>query len=361
MADVRLLVGTPKGAFILDSDSTRQDWSMQGPLCEGWPIHDLIVEPASGAILAAGGSPWFGPAVWRSDDGGTTWTHSSEGLTYGDGDGVEPITTIWSLATGPDGTLFAGVEPAGLFRSSDGGRTWSHVEGLTNHPSRPTWGPGAGGLILHTVIPHPTDPQRMWVGISAVGVFETRDGGVSWEPRNKGVRADFVPGPPPETGQCVHKFAMAAGEPETLYQQNHCGQYRSIDGGETWTDLSRNGVPSQFGFPLVAHPRDPKTFWVIPLTEPDAGRFMPDASAAVWRTHDRGDTWVRGDVGLPQEDAYLGVLREAMARDTLDPVGVTFGTKTGQLWHSADGGDTWRMITANLPEIWAVEAVAASD
>ena len=258
----------------------------------------------------------------------------------------------------PDGTLYAGVEPAGLFRSADGGRTWSHVEGLTNHPSRPTWGPGAGGLILHTIIPHPTDPERMWVGISAVGVFETRDGGASWEARNKGVRADFVPGPAPETGQCVHKLAMAAGEPETLYQQNHCGQYRSTDGGATWTDLSANGVPSQFGFPLVAHPRDPKTFWVIPLTEPDEGRFMPDARAAVWRTHDRGDTWVRGDEGLPQEDAYLGVLREAMARDTLDPVGVTFGTKTGQLWHSSDEGASWRLITGNLPEIWAVEAVA---
>ena len=183
----------------------------------------------------------------------------------------------------------------------------------------------------------------MWVGISAVGVFETRDGGATWEPRNKGVRADFVPGPPPETGQCVHKFAMAAGEPETLYQQNHCGLYRSTDGGATWTDLSANGLPSQFGFPLVAHPRDPKTFWVIPLNEPDEGRFMPDARAAVWRTHDRGDTWVRGDEGLPQEDAYLGVLREAMARDTLDPVGVTFGTKTGQLWHSSDEGASWRL------------------
>ena len=357
MTDVQLLVGTPKGAFILDSDQDRRDWAVRGPLCEGWPIHDLIIEPSSGAILAAGGSPWYGPAVWRSEDGGTTWTHSSEGLTYGEGEGVEPVATVWSLATGPDGTLFAGVEPAGLFRSSDGGATWSHVEGLTNHPTRPTWGPGAGGLILHTIVPHPTDPQRMWVGISAVGVFETRDGGASWEPRNKGVRADFVPGPEPETGQCVHKLAMAAGEPETLYQQNHCGQYRSTDGGLTWTDLSANGVSSQFGFPLVTHPRDPKTFWVIPLTQPEDGRFMPDASAAVWRTTDRGDTWTRGGSGLPQEDAYLGVLREAMARDTLDPVGVTFGTKTGQLWLSADEGDSWRLVTANLPEIWAVEAV----
>jgi photosystem II stability/assembly factor-like uncharacterized protein len=357
MPDVQLLVGTTKGAFILESDADRHHWELSGPLCEGWPIHDLIVEPGTGAILAAGGSPWYGPAVWRSDDGGSTWTHSSEGLTYGDGDDVKPITTVWSLATGPDGTVYAGVEPAGLFRSADGGRTWSHVAGLTNHPTRPTWGPGAGGLILHTIVPHPTDRDRVWVGISAVGVFETKDGGVSWEPRNKGVRADFVPGPPPETGQCVHKFAMAAGEPETLYQQNHCGQYRSTDGGATWTDLSKNGVPSQFGFPLVAHPRDPNTFWVIPLTQPEEGRFMPEASAAVWRSTDRGETFTRGDTGLPQEDAYLSVLREAMARDTLDPVGVAFGTKTGQLWHSSDEGESWRLVTANLPEIWAVEAV----
>lgn len=357
MPDVQLLVGTTKGAFILESDPERRDWAISGPLCEGWPIHDLITEPGSGAILAAGGSPWYGPAVWRSEDGGTSWTHASEGLTYGEGEDVTPITTVWSLATGPDGTIYAGVEPAGLFRSADGGRTWSHVEGLTNHPTRPTWGPGAGGLILHTIVPHPTDADRVWVGISAVGVFETQDGGASWEPRNKGVRADFVPGPPPETGQCVHKFAMAAGEPETLYQQNHCGQYRSTDGGATWTDLSKNGVPSQFGFPLVAHPRDPDTFWVIPLTQPEEGRFMPEASAAVWRTTDRGETFTRGGDGLPQEDAYLSVLREAMARDTLDPVGITFGTKTGQLWHSSDEGESWRLVTANLPEIWAVEAV----
>jgi hypothetical protein len=385
MTTIQLLVGTTKGAFILDGDERRRDWSVRGPLCEGWPIHDLIVEPGSGAILAAGGSPWYGPAVWRSEDGGTTWTHSSDGLTYGDddaakggnggGDGAaegkaddgnaadgpssprRSVTTVWSLATGPNGMLYAGVEPAGLFRSADGGRTWSHVEGLTNHPTRPTWGPGAGGLILHTIVPHPTDARRMWVGISAVGVFETRDGGTTWEPRNRGVRADFVPGPAPETGQCVHKFAMAAGEPETLYQQNHCGQYRSTDGGLEWTDLSGNGVPSQFGFPLVTHPRDPKTFWVIPLTQPEDGRYMPDASAAVWRTTDGGDTFTRGETGLPQEDAYLSVLREAMARDTLDPVGVTFGTKTGQLWHSSDEGDTWRLVTGNLPEIWAVEVV----
>jgi len=350
---VRLLVGTPKGAFILDSSESRTDWTLRGPLCEGWPVHDLIVEPGSGAILAAAGSPWYGPAIWRSEDDGATWTHSSEGITYGDG--AEPIKTVWSLASEPNGSLLAGVEPAGLFRSRDGGRSWSHVDGLTNHPTRPTWQPGNGGLILHTIVPHATDPDRTWVGISAVGVFETTDGGATWEPRNRGVRADFMPGPEPETGQCVHKFAAAAGEPETLYQQNHCGVYRSDDGGRRWTEIT-GSLPSEFGFVLATHPRDPATAWIIPLTRPEEGRVMPDGSAAVWRTHDRGTSWIRAGNGLPQQDAFLGVLREAMARDTLDPVGLAFGTSTGQLWHSRDGGERWHLISANLPQIWSVEA-----
>jgi photosystem II stability/assembly factor-like uncharacterized protein len=351
---VQLLVGTKKGAFVLESDDARRDWSTNGPLCEGWPIHDLIVEPSSGAILAGGGSPWYGPAVWRSEDGGANWTHSSDGLTYGDE--AEPIKTVWSLAATPDGGLLAGVEPAGLFRSDDGGATWRHIEGLTNHPTRPTWGPGAGGLILHTIIPHPTDPDRTWVGISAVGVFETRDGGVSWEPRNVGVRAEFNPENRfPVTGQCVHKFAMAAGEPETLYQRNHNGVYRSDDGSETWQEITGN-LPTDFGFSMVTHPRDPQTVWLIPLSVPEEGRYMPDAHAAVWRTHDRGASWICSDAGLPTKDAFLSVLREAMANDTLDPVGITFGTSTGQLWHSSDEGASWRMITDTLPEIWGVEA-----
>ena len=355
MSDVQLLVGTTKGAFILDSGRDRTAWSLRGPLCEGWPIHDLIVEPSTGAILAAGGSPWYGPAVWRSDDDGQTWTHSSDGLSYGDGGGdgdATSLTTVWSLATGPDGTLYAGVEPAGLFRSSDGGRTWGHVEGLTNHPTRPTWQPGAGGLILHTIVPHPSDPQRMWVGISAVGVFETTDGGTTWEPRNKGVRADFVPGPPPETGQCVHKFAMAAGEPETLYQQNHCGQYRSTDGGASWTDLSKNGVPSQFGFPLVTHPRDPKTVWLAPAVK-DECRVPVDGKLVVARTRDGGATFEVLRNGLPQEHAYDLTYRHGLDIDDTGEV-VAFGSTTGSLWISEDQGDSWEHVSTSLPPIYCV-------
>jgi photosystem II stability/assembly factor-like uncharacterized protein len=348
-----LLVGTKKGAFILEGDTGRDRWTVSEPLCEGWPIHDVSWDAASGAILAGGGSPWYGAAVWRSDDLGRTWSHSSEGLTYGD-DGPK-LTKVWNVV-GAHGSIWAGVDPAGLFRSEDGGSTWRHVSGLRDHPSTPEWQPGNGGLCLHTIVPHPADPARMWVGISAVGAFETTDGGESWQLRNKGVRADFNPDPYPEFGQCVHKMVMAAGEPDTLYQQNHCGVYRTDDGGRAWTEITP-GLPSQFGFPMAAHPRDPRTVWTVPLNGDDTGRYAPDAALAVWRSRDAGDSWERRGDGLPQDDAYLAVLREAMAVDRLDPVGVYIGTSAGQVYASADEGDTWRPVTEHLPPVWSVEAV----
>ncbi len=349
---VVLLVGTRKGAFILDGGGDRRAWRVRGPLCEGWPLHDLSIDPASGAILAGGGNEWYGPAIWRSDDLGERWTHSSEGLTYGD-DGPK-VKTVWNVTATPD-AIYAGVEPAGLFRSTDGGATWRHVEGLTNHPTRSEWQPGNGGLCLHSIVPHRDDPSRVWVGISAVGAFETRDGGATWELRNRGVRADFYPDKYPEFGQCVHKLVMAADGGEHLYQQNHCGVYRTSDGGLQWEEITA-GLPSQFGFPMGAHPRDPKTVWTIPLNGDDQGRFMPEASAAVWRTNDGGDSWIRGSDGLPQEHAYLSVLREAMAVDRLDPVGVYFGTSNGQVFASSDEGRTWEIAAENLPSVWSVEA-----
>ena len=329
-----------------------------GPLCEGWPVHDMSVDAASGAIYAAAGSPWYGPAVWRSDDLGETWTHSSAGLTYGDGGPAIP--TVWNV-TAAHGAVFAGVEPAGLFRSDDGGATWSHVAGLTEHPSRPEWQPGNGGLILHTIVPHATDPRRMWVGISAVGTFETRDGGATWETRNRGVRADFVPDPAPEFGQCVHKLVAAAGEPETLYQQNHCGVYRSDDGG---VDLGRDhgrpalGVRLPDGRPS-ARPGDR-------LGDPAQRRRSGPLHARCGRRRladpgPRGHAGSGFAAGLPQEHAYLGVLREAMAVDRLDPVGVFFGTSNGELWASADEGATWHQVAAHLPDIWSVEALVVED
>jgi hypothetical protein len=349
---VTLLVGTRKGAFVIDGDRAGNGWRVRGPLCEGWPIHDVTRDPSSSAILAAGGSTWYGPAVWRSADGGETWSHSSAGLTYGDE--AAGIATVWNVTPG-QGAIYAGVEPAGLFRSRDDGATWEHVDGLTSHPTRPSWQPGNGGLCLHSIVLHPTDPDRLWVGISAVGVFASEDGGATWTARNKGVRADFNPDPYPETGQCVHKLVMAAGEPDTLYQQNHCGVYRSDDAGREWHEITE-GLPSQFGFPMVAHPRRPDTVWTIPLNGDDRGRYMPDGSAGVWRTDDRGASWQRSGDGLPQEHAFVGVLREAMAVDRLEPAGVYFGTSTGQLYGSADEGRTWTLVADHLPQIWSVEA-----
>lgn len=263
---------------------------------------------------------------------------------------------MWSLAAA-HGVIYAGVEPAGLFRSDDGGRTWAHVSGLTEHPTRSAWQPGAGGLCLHSIVPHRTDPARLWVGISAVGVFETRDGGASWQTRNRGVRADFQPGPEPEFGQCVHKLVMAADGGEHLYQQNHCGVYRSVDGGRHWQEITA-GLPSQFGFPMAAHPRDPGTVWTIPLNGDDRGRYMAEGSAAVWLTNDGGDSWTRSGAGLPQRDAYIGVLREAMTVDQGDPVGVYFGTSTGHLYGSPDEGRSWDLIASDMPGIWSVDVVS---
>src|SRR5215212_7056877 len=303
MTRTLLLVGTRKGAFILDVGRDRTSWSVSEPLCDGWPIHDLQWDPGTCSIYAGGGSPWYGAAVFRSDDLGSTWTHSSEGMTYGD-DGPK-IPTVWNV-TPAHGAIYAGVEPAGLFRSDDGGSTWQHVSALRDHPSRPDWQPGAGGLICHTIVPHPTDAERMWVAISAVGTFATEDGGATWEARNKNVAACFAPDPYPETGQCVHKLVMAANDPDRLYQQNHCGVYRSTDAGRSWDDISA-GLSSRFGFVAGTHPRDPLTAWVLPLTDPEQGRMAPDGALAVWRTRDGGDAWERQGHCLPQQDAYVGV------------------------------------------------------
>ena len=350
MTRVLLMVGTRKGAFLLDGDETRRTWDIRGPLCNGFEIRDVSYDPSDGSIYAAAASPWFGPAVFRSPDLGATWTHSSAGLTYGD-DGPK-LTRVWNV-TPAHGAVYAGVEPAGLFRSDDRGATWREVEGLRAHPSRPGWQPGNGGLICHTIVAHPEDPAHLWVGISAVGVFETTDAGVTWAARNVGVRADFIPGPPPETGSCVHKMALAAGRPETLYQQNHCGVYRSDDGATRWTEIT-GALPSEFGFVMGAHPRDPETAWVIPLSRPEDGRFAPDAKPAVWRTRDGGTSWERHAAGLPQEDAWISVLRESMGVDSLEPAGVYFGAQSGQVFASADEGESWSEIASYLPPISSV-------
>jgi photosystem II stability/assembly factor-like uncharacterized protein len=352
---VLVLIGTRKGAFILEGNAKRKSWALKGPFCATWPMNHVVGDPDTGAIYGAGGNEWFGPAIWKSTDLGESWTHSSEGLAYEAG--AEPIKAAWSVAP-RNGTLYAGVQPAGLFRSDDRGETWTHVEGLQKHPSRPEWNPGGAGLILHSLVTHPEDEDQIWVGISSAGVFHTGDGGKSWEARNKGTRADFFPEDQryPEFGQCVHNLVMAAGMPDRLYQQNHCGMYRSDDGGKNWLSIE-NGLPSTFGFPAAAHPSDPDTAFLIPLNGDYAGRFVPDAKAAVWRTRDAGKSWKDLREGLPQKNAYFGVLRQAMATDRLEPAGVYFGTSSGTLFASADEGQSWSPIAEHLPIITSVETL----
>jgi hypothetical protein len=352
---VLLLIGTKKGAFVLQSDAERRSWSLRGPLCEAWPMNHVVGDSATGAIYGGGGNEWFGPAVWKSTDLGASWTHSSQGLAYAAGE--EPIKSVWSLAPA-NGRPFAGVEPAGLFVSEDGGERWAHVSGLRDHPSRLHWQPGGGGLILHSLVPHPEDEARIWVAISAAGVFHSANGGESWEPRNRGTRADFLPEGQnyPEVGQCVHCLVMAPGMANRLYQQNHCGMYRSEDGGESWESIEA-GLPSSFGFPAAVHPRDPDTLYLVPLNGDIAGRYMPDGRAAVWRTHDAGGSWEPLRKGLPQENVFFNVLRQAMATDSLEPAGVYVGTNTGTLFASRDEGDGWTVIAQHLPTITSVETL----
>jgi len=355
MTKTLILLGTRKGAFILESDAARRDWQLRGPYCDCWPMNHVIADPASGTIYAGGGNEWFGPAVWKSSDLGRSWTHSSEGLRYAEGE--EPIKAVWSLAPSGSG-LYTGVQPAGLFLSGDDGRSWRQIEGLRDHPTRPKWQPGGAGLILHSLIPHPRDPKQIWVGISAVGVLHTADGGASWEMRNRGTRADFNPEDQryPEFGQCVHCVVMAPGTPDRLYQQNHCGMYRSENAGAEWESIE-TGLPSSFGFPAAAHPRNRDALYLVPLNGDIAGRYVPEAKAAVWRTHDAGRHWQALREGLPQKDVFFGVLRQAMATDRHDPAGIYFGTNSGEVYASADEGESWRCIARHLPVIASVETL----
>ena len=347
---VLLLLGTNKGTFFMEGNADRSGWDLRGPFCDTLPINHVIAD-GQGTIYCGGGNRWTGPYVWRTDDGGRSWTKSSTGLSYGE----EPVKAVWSLAR-CGSRLYAGVEPAGLFRSDDDGQTWEHVSALRDHPSRPEWQPGGGGLILHSIVPHPDDPRKLWVAISAAGVFYTEDEGLSWEPRNRGTRADYNPEDDryPEYGQCVHALAMAPGRPDQLYQQNHCGMYRSDDGGRSWRSIEA-GLPTSFGFPAAVHPRDRETLYLVPLNGDSIGRYVPDGKAAVWRTRDGGRTWRDFRKGLPQENTFFTVLRQAMATDDFSPAGIYFGTNTGSLFASLDEGESWNGIAHHLPLIQSVK------
>lgn len=359
---VLVLVGTRKGAFILSSDKSRRKWSVSGPHFSDWSVFHMAYDGRDGGtVFAATNSEIWGPEVQRSSDLGQTWQKSAQGPRFAEGKGLS-VKRVWHISPGREsepGVVYAGVEPAALFRSQDGGSTWAEVEGLTAHPSREKWQPGNGGLCLHSIVLDLSHRERMWVGISAVGVFGTVDGGRSWRPMNKGVRADFMPDRYPELGQCVHKMLSPTARPDSLYQQNHCGVYRSADGGESWQDISE-GLPSRFGFVLGLHSQDPDTLYVVPedtaLGDSVGGvfRIVSEARLRVFRSRNGGQDWEPLTRGLPQEKAYLHLLREGMATDSLDPCGIYIGTTTGQVFYSRDNGDSWELMADLLPPINSV-------
>jgi len=348
-----LLVGTRKGLFTLADDGDRRHWTLRGPMCDGWPVYHAIHEPDGGTIYAAAASEWHGAGVWRSADLGDTWELSSEG--FGFDHGGAKLSKISALAAA-HGRLLAGTEAVGLFESRDGGATWSLFSTLEGQPGSDRWNDPAsqppGHLGVPAILPDGENAAHLWAIVQGVGIFETEDDGASWTPRNQGLRADW-PLDDPRVGYCVHKLVRSPAESGRFYQQNHVGMHRSDDGGRSWTEITE-GLPTEFGFAAATHPHDRDTFYVIPL-DPGHGRVMPQGRAAVWRTRDAGSSWERLDEGLPQRDAYLGVLREGMAIDSDDVPGVYFGTSTGQVFASVDEGETWTEIASYLPGIASVE------
>lgn len=354
---VVLLVGTRMGLFTLESDRARRRWRIRGPGLTGYEIYHAVLDPRDPrrAYAAARHSVW-GVHLYRSADGGGTWDLLTEAPHYPPETGRE-LKAIWFVAPGPDSEpsgVYAGIEPAGLFASRDRGETWAAVDGLNEHATNATWQPAGGGLALHSILFDPRDPAVRYAALSAGGAYRSDDGGRTWAPKNAGVRAEFLPTKHPEAGQCVHKMVVHPAKPDRLYQQNHCGTYRSDDRGDHWEEIT-NGLPSDFGYPVAVDPGDPDAAYVIPEQSSHL-RTTVDGRLRVYRTRDAGRSWKALTRGLPQENVYITVLREAMATDGLDPCGVYFGTSSGHLFASRDAGDSWEMIAGFLPRILSVEA-----
>ena len=376
---VMVLIGTRKGGFILQSDNERETWEMKGPIFKGWNVMHLTFDERDQRLHAAVVHDVYGPSTHYSDDFGESWTQTREAPSFPrPSNSSRPLATpeevkdppevqeekvlkVWHIKPALDdqpGVLYAGVEPAALFRSNDRGETWALNESLYDHPHRSDWFPGAGGLCLHTIVPDPQDSNRIYVAISTGGCYRTDDGGKNWAPYNKNVRADFLPDKLPEYGQCVHKMAIHPQNPQVIFQQNHCGVYRSDDQGENWIDIGEGKLPSRFGFPIAVHPHQPETIYIV-LEESDEYRLSVDGSFAVWRSTDSGNSWERLTAGLP-ERAHLVVLREAMATDQFESAGIYIGTSTGQVFATRDAGDNWERIADLLPRILSVETATIS-
>jgi len=366
MSGARVLVGTRKGAFILTSDGKRDRWHVAGPHFAGWEIYHMKGSPASpNRLYASQTSGWFGQQIQRSDDGGKTWEPVGNQFTYAGATGTHQwydgtqhpweFKRVWHLEpslTDPD-TVYAGVEDAALFRSADGGKTWEELPGLRGHGSGPNWMPGAGGMCLHTILLDPSDPKRMYIAISAAGVFRSDDGAKTWRPANRGLRSEQMPNPTGEVGHCVHRIALHPSKPRTLFMQKHWDVMRSDDAAESWHEVSGN-LPTDFGFVIDVHAHEPQTVYVIPIKS-DSEHFPLDGKLQVYRSRTGGNEWEALTKGLPQKDCYVNVLRDAMAVDSLDACGLYFGTTGGQVYASADAGDTWTPIVRDLPAVLSVE------
>jgi hypothetical protein len=366
MSGVRVLVGTRKGAFVLTADGTRTDWDVSGPHFGGWEMYHLKGSPADpNRIYASQSTGWFGQQIQRSDDGGASWQPVGHDFSY---DGVPgthqwydgtphpwEFARVWHLEpslTDPD-VVFAGVEDAALFRTSDGGASWQEVPGLREHGSGPQWQPGAGGMCLHTILLDPQNAERMFIAISAAGAFRTDDGGASWTPINRGLQSEGIPDPDAEVGHCVHRLAMHPSRPDTLFMQKHWDVMRSDDAGDSWHEVSGN-LPTDFGFPIDVHAHEPETIYVVPITS-DSLHYPPDGKLRVYRSRTGGNEWEPLTDGLPQSHCYVNVLRDAMAVDTLDDCGIYVGTTGGQIYASPNGGDSWAPIVRDLPAVLSVE------